>query len=113
MTKNKTKIKPINWLRKHFASLGVSTSGPIPDTPHISCSANLSLSGLYFGSSKQVSHGNTALATGSRTDSVSSVTVNDSNSDNVEEKKGQSMEDFTPSSTKVLASPIRARSTTS
>eukprot|EP00536_Pseudo-nitzschia_multiseries_P016464 jgi/Psemu1/292546/fgenesh1_pg.1121_\ len=39
----------LNWLRKHTASLGVSTSGPIPDTPRISCSGNLSLSGLYWG----------------------------------------------------------------
>jgi len=113
MTKNKTKIKPINWLRKHFASLGVSSSGPIPDTPPFSCSANFSLSGLYFGSSRQMSRGNTALATGSRTDSVTSVTFNDSNSNNTQEKKDQGIEDITPSSTKVLASPIRARSTTS
>jgi len=114
MTKIKTKIKPINWLRKHFASLGVSSSGPIPDTPPFSCSANFSLSGLYFGSSRQMrSRGNTALATGSRTDSVTSVTVNDNNSDNTQEKKDQGIEDITPSSTKVLASPIRARSITS
>jgi hypothetical protein len=49
-TKSNRKTKQMDWWRKHTASLGVSTSGPIPDTPPISCSANLSLSGLYWGS---------------------------------------------------------------
>jgi len=36
------------WLRQHTGSLGLSNSGPIPDYPHLSCSAVLSMSGLYW-----------------------------------------------------------------
>lgn len=37
-----------DWWQKHFARLGISTSYPIPSPPHFSCTAILSLSGLYF-----------------------------------------------------------------
>ena len=40
--------KAIGWWQAHFARLGVSTAMPMPDPPHISCSAQLNLSGLYF-----------------------------------------------------------------
>ncbi|KAL3921517.1 MAG: hypothetical protein SGILL_002708, partial [Bacillariaceae sp.] len=40
------------WFQKHFGRLGVSTGYPIPTPPNFSCSAVLSLSGLYFGSNK-------------------------------------------------------------
>lgn len=36
------------WLRRKTGSLGVSTGYPIPDKPHFSCSAVMSLSGFYF-----------------------------------------------------------------
>lgn len=41
-----------DWWQKHFGSLGVSTGYPIPVPPRFSCSANLSLSGLYFRKAK-------------------------------------------------------------
>lgn len=44
-----------DWWDKHFASLGLSTSGPIPMPPHYSCAAALGLSGLYPSSFKQQS----------------------------------------------------------
>jgi hypothetical protein len=40
---------PLDWWQTHFGSIGLSTGAPIPDPPHVSCSACLSLSGLYFG----------------------------------------------------------------
>lgn len=36
------------WCQRKTGSLGVSTGYPIPDKPHFSCSAVLSLSGFYF-----------------------------------------------------------------
>jgi hypothetical protein len=36
------------WLQRKTGSLGVSTGYPLPDKPHFSCSAVLSLSGFYF-----------------------------------------------------------------
>ena len=80
-TKSKT-----NWWRKHTASLGASTSGPIPDTPPISCSANLSLSGLYWGarqgrSRTSTTSTTTATTTGSRTDSSATLVTSENNND--------------------------------
>ena len=104
-----TKSKPIDWWRKHFASLGVSTSGPIPDTPPISCSANLSLSGLYWGSRKKKLPFATTIV--SRTDSVSSVTGNDDSSNNFNPSDGINDHDLKDDSrhpsTKILASPMK------
>ncbi|VEU39076.1 unnamed protein product [Pseudo-nitzschia multistriata] len=77
-----------NWLRKHFASLGVSTSGPIPDTPPISCSANFSLSGLYWSTGRKskrktnnISSSNSGIstATGSKTAETGSASLNEGN----------------------------------
>ena len=81
----KTKTKT-NWWRKHTASLGVSTTGPIPDTPPISCSANLSLSGLYWGarqgrSRTSTTSTTTATTTGSRTDSSATLVTSENNND--------------------------------
>ena len=45
---------PAAWWDKHFGSLGLSTSYPIPQTPYYSCSACLGLSGLYLSSLKSV-----------------------------------------------------------
>jgi hypothetical protein len=42
-----------HWWQKHFARLGVGTGYPIPNPPYFSCSAILSLSGLYFGINNQ------------------------------------------------------------
>jgi hypothetical protein len=42
-----------DWWQKHFARLGVGTGYPIPNPPFFSCSAILSLSGLYFGSNNR------------------------------------------------------------
>eukprot|EP00980_Cylindrotheca_fusiformis_P011861 scaffold2817_cov130-Cylindrotheca_fusiformis.AAC.16 len=39
---------PLGWWQKHFASIGLSTSYPIPSPPNFSCSAQLSLSGFNF-----------------------------------------------------------------
>jgi hypothetical protein len=38
------------WWQKHFARFGITTGYPVPSPPYFSCSALLSLSGLYFGS---------------------------------------------------------------
>jgi hypothetical protein len=54
------------WWQKHFARIGVSTAYPIPSQPHFSCSAILSLSGLYFGTKKEQNKA-TALMAGSTT----------------------------------------------
>eukprot|EP00532_Pseudo-nitzschia_australis_P002935 CAMPEP_0168197132 /NCGR_PEP_ID=MMETSP0139_2-20121125/20959_1 /TAXON_ID=44445 /ORGANISM="Pseudo-nitzschia australis, Strain 10249 10 AB" /LENGTH=641 /DNA_ID=CAMNT_0008121499 /DNA_START=402 /DNA_END=2327 /DNA_ORIENTATION=- len=70
------------WLRKHTASLGLSTSGPMPDPPHISGSANFSLSGLYWGlrkkaqrtiTSSTISSSN-ALSSSSSNSEISTIT---------------------------------------
>ncbi|CAJ1950326.1 unnamed protein product [Cylindrotheca closterium] len=45
---------PADWWQKHFGSVGLSTSYPIPVSPGFSCSAQLSLSGLYFERKKEV-----------------------------------------------------------
>lgn len=50
---NAISINTNDWWQKHFARLGVSTGYPIPSPPHFSCSAILSLSGLYFGGKHQ------------------------------------------------------------
>jgi hypothetical protein len=39
---------PMDWWQKHFGSIGLSTSYPIPIHPHFSCSAHLFLSGLFL-----------------------------------------------------------------
>jgi len=41
------------WWQKRFGSFGVQTGYPIPDHPNFSCSAQLSLSGLYFRNTQQ------------------------------------------------------------
>jgi hypothetical protein len=109
-TKSSKKTKQMDWWRKHFASLGVSTSGPIPDTPPISCSANLSLSGLYWGSRQgSSSTSSTSFAatttptstTGSRTDTTSPVT--DIDGGNLDDIGGKNLDnDIIPSSARVL-----------
>ena len=45
--------KAVDWWQAHFARLGVSTALPMPDPPHISCSAQLNLSGLFFRKQQQ------------------------------------------------------------
>lgn len=44
---------PGDWWQKHFGSIGLSTGYPIPVPPSFSCSAQLSLSGLYFERRKE------------------------------------------------------------
>lgn len=39
---------PTDFWQKHFGSIGLSTTYPIPVPPSFSCSAHLCLSGLYF-----------------------------------------------------------------
>ena len=39
---------PLDWWRKHTGSLGLSSGFPLPMPPYYSCSACLSLSGLYW-----------------------------------------------------------------
>lgn len=41
------------WLRRQSGSLGISTSGPTPSPPHVSCSACLSLSGFHYSCLKK------------------------------------------------------------
>jgi len=86
--RTKTKSKA-NWLRKHTASLGVTTGGPIPDTPHISCSANLSLAGLYWGARRVASRDSfttstIAITEGSRPKAVTEAIGGVNNNANIE-----------------------------
>jgi hypothetical protein len=115
LSDTETKAKT-NWWRKHTASLGVSTSGPIPDTPPISCSANLSLSGLYLGA-RQVSSRNSItastipIAAGSRTSGV--VPAIGGSNDDTSTETDQDYEDRITASTLVRTAPIKKGSSLS
>ncbi len=105
-----------DWWRKHTASLGVSTTGPIPDSPPISCSANLSLSGLYWGT-RQVMNRNTmstpavANVAGPRTSNLIAATSGNDESTSVETEKGY--EDLSSASTAFRTTPIKKSSSLS
>jgi hypothetical protein len=45
-----SQIAPNDWWLKHAGSIGLSSGFPVPTPPHFSCSACLSLSGLYWKS---------------------------------------------------------------
>lgn len=112
LAKTKTKAKN-NWWRKHTASLGVSTFGPIPDTPPISCSANLSLSGLYWGARQVMNKSSISTSTitnaaGSRTSNVMTA-IND----NTSAETDQELEDRTLASTTVRTASIKKSSSLS
>lgn len=106
-----------NWWRKHTASLGVSTSGPIPDTPPISCSANLSLSGLYWGARQVINTSALAKSTvnnaaGPRTNSLMTE-VGGTYKESGRETSAEMGDENTPSPTRVLAAPIKKSSSVS
>jgi hypothetical protein len=105
-----------NWWRKHTASLGVSTSGPIPDTPPIACSANLSLSGLYFGarqvmSRKSITPSTIPSTAGSKTSGV--VPAIGGSNDNTSTEPNQDYEDRATASTLVRTASIKKGSSLS
>ena len=101
-----------NWWRKHTASLGVTTTGPIPDTPPIGCSANLSLSGLYWGTrdvmrKNSFSTSTSSSSEGSRTGNVITTTISGTREDNVSAETDQDNEDRTMVSTAVRTASMK------
>lgn len=115
LSKSQSKTKT-NWWRKHTASLGVNTVGPIPDTPPIACSANLSLSGLYWGAKQAMSRNsvttpNVSTAAGSRTSNA--VPVMGGSNENTKTESDEEYEDRTTASTRVRTGPIMKSSSLS
>lgn len=107
-----------NWWRKHTASLGVSTVGPLPDTPPIGCSANLSLSGLYLGARDTMKKNSIPMATssntaGSKTGNVITTTISGAREDNIGPETDQAHEDRAMVSTAVRAASIKKSSSVS
>jgi hypothetical protein len=66
-----------DWWNKYFARLGVSTGYPTTSPPYFSCSAILSLSGLYFNSQQQQRQA--ANTSSSHVDTSSSKNNNNNN----------------------------------
>ena len=115
LSKTETEAKN-DWLRKHTAALGVSTSGPIADTPAISCSANFSLSGLYWGA-RQVLNRNSISTPpvtntgGSKAGNMMASTSGSDESTSVKTEK--EYEDLTTASTTVRTPSMRKSSSLS
>ncbi len=74
------------WLRRQSGSLGISTSGPTPSPPHVSCSACLSLSGFHLQSGKEQLE--TKIKSTSSTDEQVTPTKRDEIEENAEESSG-------------------------
>jgi hypothetical protein len=105
-----------NWWRKHTASLGVTTGGPIPETPPIHCSANLSLSGLYWGAGQVMSRNiitrsATTTTVGSRTNSV--MPAMSGGKDETTTETEEDYEERAKTSTEVRTAPIKKGSSLS
>lgn len=81
------------WFARRSAALGLSTSGPIPDDPFLTCSALLSLSGFYFRKRERVLVQPTVSTT---TDASSASLLNTTETSKATFSVGQKEDDPTP-----------------